>query len=280
MNKSHIVSVYAALFLVILVGQAGDALGQSRSAKSRTSKPSTTKTRKLATISLGCINGKAIELVKPDYPPAAKAVSVSGFVFVDVLLDAHGRVVSANSKRGHPLLVPASVKAALASTFEPVTIGGNPVQVTGIIVYRYLPSSMNWLELGYAADSIDTLTEYLPAGFNEERSFLELSRSNPNDIARTMEAAWSIINGKLGSNEKARWLIAVGRNILSLSQLHWHPAEKKALFGEIQILLNTSPENVSGPLQARLIDLIDAEKADAFDENLLSLIDNLFQLGR
>lgn len=279
MRKLHLFIMCTVAFVLAVSAPPIMVLGQSRTTKSRATPLKATKLI-LKTISLGVINGKAIELVKPNYPPVAIAVSVSGSVFVNVLIDVNGKVVTAKSRRGHPLLVPASIKAALASTFEPIAVGGNPVQVTGVIVYRYLSSSMNWLELGYSADSIDTLTQYLPAGFSEERSFLELSKSNQSDTGPTLDAAWSIINGKLGSDEKARWLIAVGRRISKLSRLHWDAATKKALFSDIGVLLDTCPENVSVNLKSRLKNLIDPEDVEEFDDNLISLTDNLYQLGR
>jgi len=280
MNKLYIASLCAVAFILVIVGHPSMALGQLPPTELEACKSPTAEDHTPETVSLGVINGKAIDLVRPEFPPTAKAVSVSGSVFVDVLIDACGRVVAARSRRGHPLLVPASVKAALASTFEPVTIGGNPMQVTGIIVYQYFPLSMTWLELASSGDSIDTLTEYLPAGFNEERNFLQLSRWNHDDIHRTIETGWTLINGKLASDEKARWLIEVGREISALSRPHPGAPTKTAIFAHLRSLLSGSPQNVSNQLRSRLSDLIDPKNAEEFDDRLISLTDNLFQLGR
>ncbi|MBC7795893.1 MAG: hypothetical protein H7Z37_03360, partial [Pyrinomonadaceae bacterium] len=49
----------------------------------------------------GVVNGKAINLVTPPYPPQAKAVRASGQVSVQVLIDENGDVVSATAVSGN-----------------------------------------------------------------------------------------------------------------------------------------------------------------------------------
>lgn len=90
-------------------------------------------------ISKGVLNGSAITLTAPDYPPAARAVRASGAVNVQVTLDERGNVVSATAVSGHPLLRAASVEAARSSKFPPTTLDGVPVRVAGIIVYNFVP---------------------------------------------------------------------------------------------------------------------------------------------
>ena len=133
------------------------------------------KPSKLKPISVGVLNGKAILLVKPVYPAAGKAVGASGSVQISVLMDESGCVSEAKYVSGHPLLIASSLKAAKSSSFEPVLLSGNPIRVYGVIVYNYLPSSMNWLELGFSSDSYDILLEYLPAGFEVERKLISQS---------------------------------------------------------------------------------------------------------
>lgn len=96
--------------------------------------------RKVAkTISGGVLNGKAVSLPKPAYPPAARAVHASGAVQVQVLIDETGRVVSASAAGGHPLLAPAAVAAARQARFSPTLLSGQPVKVSGIITYNFVP---------------------------------------------------------------------------------------------------------------------------------------------
>jgi protein TonB len=85
----------------------------------------------------GVLNGKAIDLPKPAYPPAARAVHASGSVVVQVVVDEQGRVMSAEAVSGHPLLRSAAVAAARQAKFAPTKLSGRPVKVTGVINYNF-----------------------------------------------------------------------------------------------------------------------------------------------
>lgn len=90
-------------------------------------------------ISGGVLNGKATSLPKPPYPPAARAVRASGAVSVQVLIDESGSVVSASAVSGHPLLRAAAVQAARGARFSPTQLSGQPVKVSGVITYNFVP---------------------------------------------------------------------------------------------------------------------------------------------
>ena len=90
-------------------------------------------------ISGGVLNGKATSLPRPSYPPAARAVRASGAVNIQVLIDENGEVFSAQAVSGHPLLRAASRIAACGSRFSPTQLMGNPVKVSGIITYNFVP---------------------------------------------------------------------------------------------------------------------------------------------
>lgn len=91
------------------------------------------------TISGGVLNGKATSLPKPPYPPAARAVRASGAVSVQVLISETGSVISANAVNGHPLLRAAAVSAARGARFSPTMLSGQPVKVSGVITYNFVP---------------------------------------------------------------------------------------------------------------------------------------------
>lgn len=91
-----------------------------------------------APISGGVLNGKAISLPKPGYPPIARAAHASGTVVVQVLIDENGNVVSASAVSGHPLLRAAAVGAAKQARFSPTKLSGQPVKVTGVIQYNFV----------------------------------------------------------------------------------------------------------------------------------------------
>jgi protein TonB len=91
-----------------------------------------------APISGGVLNGKAISLPKPSYPPIARAAHASGTVVVQVLIDENGNVVSAQAVSGHPLLTAVAVNAARQAKFSPTKLSGQPVKVTGVIQYNFV----------------------------------------------------------------------------------------------------------------------------------------------
>lgn len=91
------------------------------------------------TISGGVLNGKATSLPKPAYPPAARAVRASGAVSVQVLISETGSVISASAVSGHPLLRAAAAGAARSARFSPTMLSGQPVKVSGVITYNFVP---------------------------------------------------------------------------------------------------------------------------------------------
>lgn len=102
-----------------------------------TATPISRPTRPPQIVSGGVMNGKAVNLVRPPYPPAAKAVRASGAVTVQVTIDENGNVISASAISGHALLKSAAESAARASKFSPTILGGQAVKVTGVIVYNF-----------------------------------------------------------------------------------------------------------------------------------------------
>ena len=86
----------------------------------------------------GVLNGKALELPKPAYPPIARAAHASGTVVVQVTIDEEGHVIAAHAVSGHPLLQAASVAAAREAKFAPTRLAGEPVKVTGVIQYNFV----------------------------------------------------------------------------------------------------------------------------------------------
>lgn len=91
------------------------------------------------TVSGGVLNGKALSLPKPAYPPAAMAVHAGGAVSVQVLIDENGNVIFASAVSGHPLLRAAAESAARGARFSPVLLSGQPVKVSGVITYNFIP---------------------------------------------------------------------------------------------------------------------------------------------
>ena len=91
-----------------------------------------------APISGGVLNGKAISLPKPAYPPIARQAHAAGTVVVQVTIDENGNVISASAVSGHPLLRAVAVAAAHGARFSPTKLSGQPVKVTGVITYNFV----------------------------------------------------------------------------------------------------------------------------------------------
>ena len=85
------------------------------------------------------LNGKALKLPKPEYPPLAHAARIRGTVTVQVLIDEEGNVMKAHAVDGHPLLQSVAVAAARKAKFTTTLLEGEPVRVTGVIKYNFHP---------------------------------------------------------------------------------------------------------------------------------------------
>jgi len=85
------------------------------------------------------LNGRAVKLVQPPYPVAARQKRISGTVFIAVLIDEEGNVIKGKPVCGeYPELNSEALRAALASKFTPTRVDDRPVQVTGMITYRFI----------------------------------------------------------------------------------------------------------------------------------------------
>ena len=117
-----------------------DYTGPAVSSGGNSGEPSAgTSPRIPSQISGGVLNGIAMNLPRPPYPPAARAVRASGAVTIQVLIDEDGKIFSASAVSGHPLLRAAARQAACGAEFSPTLLMGNPVKVSGLITYNFAP---------------------------------------------------------------------------------------------------------------------------------------------
>lgn len=92
----------------------------------------------LKPVSGGVLNGKAVNLPKPNYPLTARSARLSGLVVVEVVIDVNGKVISARAVSGPVLLQQSAVQAAYQAKFSPTILSGQPVKVVGTINYNFL----------------------------------------------------------------------------------------------------------------------------------------------
>lgn len=83
------------------------------------------------------LNGRARKLPPPLYPETALRMRVTGAVNVEVTVDENGKVIAARAISGPMLLRDAAVAAARQADFTPTLLHDKPVQVTGVIVYKF-----------------------------------------------------------------------------------------------------------------------------------------------
>ncbi|MFS8087085.1 MAG: TonB family protein [Acidobacteriota bacterium] len=53
-------------------------------------------------------------------------------------VDEEGKVISAHALSGHPLLQAAAIAAARQARFSPTKLSGQPVKVTGVLIYNFV----------------------------------------------------------------------------------------------------------------------------------------------
>lgn len=259
----------ASLFLVILCFSCQQII-LAQASKRTKAKPATVDQRKPITISGGVMNAKALSLAVPHFPHSAHLTNTYGSVVVQILIDTDGNVNTAIVLSGHPLLRVASINAALISKFAPVTIGGTPVLISGIINYHYIPKSWNWLEIGFTLEarhsgyySIYKLGKFFPGGFQDE--VLLLDQSNKRDVVAIVIAS---VQNKVLNDRKHFWLFEVGLALGKLKQGTYRGAGQEMESGyHIRALIYSAPENTSAILINRLNQLDELLSKEYLDSN-------------
>lgn len=233
-------------------------------------------------VSGGVMNGKAVSLPVPVYPPAARAVRFEGVVGVKVLIDEEGKVVSASSS-GHPLLRAAAVKAAREAAFAPMSLGGEPIRVSGSIDYIFR-LDMDWGQTGRFLSEAETgrgngemlqvIAAKLPDDFLEEKAeigaLVHLTRSTYTKPGELNERAAKVIGSieeKLLNDPVNSWQfrfrVTLGRikgNISDDTRLAMHILNLRDLIG-------SPPEGVSGEITREIRTIADYAGRFAFTDS-------------
>jgi TonB family protein len=90
------------------------------------------------TIKAGTINGRSISLPKPYFPSKAASSWLSGSVKIEVLIDTEGNVIQAGAVDGFEVFQESAREAACRAKFSPTLVDGQPVNVSGSIVYNFV----------------------------------------------------------------------------------------------------------------------------------------------
>ncbi len=222
------------------------------------------------TISGGILNGKAINLPAPKFPAAAKAVGACGAVNIKVLVDEEGNIFSTETVSGHPLLRSAAEKAAREARFKPTLLSGQPVKVSGILVYVFACDDKK-------GSTRNSVKEDEANASNSEKQDISLPRrmvftDSPNGSGQSSgikTISGGVVNGKAlslpaptfplaaklvraGGAVAVQVLIDEEGNVLSAKAVSGHPilrsvSEQAALKSKFKpTLLEGNPVKVSG----------------------------------
>jgi TonB family protein len=136
-SQQPVVPADAAASAAPAEAQPAKPINSDSNAKPEEAAPATMDPGKRPPISGGVLNGKALSLPKPDYPADAKAAGAEGVVVIQVTVDEQGNVTEARAVSGPRMLQEVSVNAALQAKFSPTLLQGEPVKVTGVLVYNF-----------------------------------------------------------------------------------------------------------------------------------------------
>lgn len=243
--------------------------------------PRLVRPEKTRMISFGVLNTKAVHLPKPTFPETARRARVTGDVQIQVVIDPRGCVNDAKAISGHPLLIPASIDAAKRSSFTPITFRGTAIWFYGYITYNFRGNSLNWLQLGFEADSARRLVEMiriedglvLPDLTPESTSLLDADRTHFQELRQRVQV-------ELADDPKSQWLFNVGCKLGDISRFSYTGNDGlKRSISEISDLVNSAPDSVSPQLIDELRKLTGSGISDEFWKQLKYLKDRLYHLG-
>jgi protein TonB len=80
-------------------------------------------------ISQGVTEGRILQRVEPQYPQIAKAARIQGQVVLTAIISKGGEIENLVLVSGHPMLVPAAIKAVQQWRYRPYLLDGEPVEV-------------------------------------------------------------------------------------------------------------------------------------------------------
>lgn len=244
--------------------------------------PRLVRPEKTRMISFGVLNTKAVHLPKPTFPETARRTRVTGVVQIQVVIDPRGCVNDAKAISGHPLLIPASIDAAKRSSFTPIKLSGTAIWFYGYITYNFRGDSLNWLQLGFEADSARRLVEMIRI----EDSHI-LPNLTPKSIA-LLDLNWNYLQElrqkvqiELAGDPKSQWLFNVGCKLGDITRVRYKGTDGlKSSISEISDLVDSAPDSISRQLIVELRKLTGSGVSDEFWKQLKYLTDRLLALSK
>jgi len=118
-----------------------DDLGQVQEPSAPPPPLSTSSTQEIEQVTESVAQSRAITKVKPEYPPTAKKMKVTGRVEVEITISEAGLVIDATAISGHLALRSAAVEAARKWVFKSAMLNGAPVRVKSALTFLFAPSA-------------------------------------------------------------------------------------------------------------------------------------------
>ena len=84
--------------------------------------------------------GSLVHRVQPEYPSIAKAAGIQGMVVLQAVIGRDGTIEKLQVVSGHPLLVPAAVKAVQQWRYRPYLLNGEAVEVETQVTVNFILS--------------------------------------------------------------------------------------------------------------------------------------------
>jgi TonB family protein len=121
------------------VAQPADATKPAANAErdAKTEEAPHSEPGKRAPVSAGVLNSRAISLPVPEYPAEARAAGAEGVVVIQVTVDEQGNVTEARALSGPKMLHEVSLNAARQAKFSPTLLSGEPVKLSGVLVFNF-----------------------------------------------------------------------------------------------------------------------------------------------
>ncbi len=88
-------------------------------------------------ISQGVTEGRLIQKIQPDYPTIARSARIQGQVVLGAIISKTGEIQNLVLVSGHPMLVPAAIKAVQQWRYRPFLLNGEPVEVETTITVNF-----------------------------------------------------------------------------------------------------------------------------------------------
>jgi len=205
-------------------------------------------------VSIPDINGRAVTLVKPDFPETAVAASADGVtVSLKVVVDENGNVISAQcSLTCHPMLKDAAELAAANSTFKPLIKEGQAVKYDGILLYTFVVDRVDWFKFGTALESarqfdnisLGPVAQMLSSRFADERKRLLSLDAKGVDLEtrwKEIREVEAFLKTKLKNDELWRFEIGIALRRVTF----WTMAGEKTDRAQLQEAIDDLPKLIA-----------------------------------